>query len=61
MKNTDETTFTVWLKFDKDLDEEVFCGSFPTKEEANAHMESLRPSLFRWEELTVEMDWTILK
>ena len=51
-----KTTFTVWLKFDKDLDEKSFCGSFSTEEEAQAHLESLKPSLFRWEELTVEID-----
>lgn len=55
MKN-EETAFTVWLKFDKDLDEKSFCGSFPTKEDAEAHLESLRPSLFRWEELIIEIE-----
>ena len=53
---TQETTFSVWLKFDKDLDEKSFCGNFATKEEAETHLESLRPSLYRWEELMVEMD-----
>jgi hypothetical protein len=48
------TTFKVWLKFDKDLDAKICCGSFPTKEEAEAHLEHLRPSLYSWEELIVE-------
>ena len=47
------TTFTVWLKSDKDLDEKFFCGWFRTEQEAQAHLESLRPSLYPWEELMV--------
>ena len=51
---TQETNFIVWLQVDKD--EKKFCGSFSTEEEAKAHLEYLKPSLYEWEELMVEMD-----
>lgn len=50
--NTEETNFTVWLQLDKD--EKKFCGSFPNEEEAKAHVEYLKPSLYKWEELIIE-------